>query len=126
MLDLPETPKESIIYDDPKLYCCLASYPLTNGHTVIVWKAPVKDLHLLSRSDYLYLMEKVDLVRNALLKALTLEKVYLIYMDEVNQVHWHLVPRYNERGFNMLNHAPTKITDFSLAHKIKVELNNLI
>ena len=119
---LPAPYPESLIYQDAKLYCCLAAYPLTKGHSVVVWKSPVSDLHLLSREDYLYLMEKVDLLRNALIRALNLEKVYLMYMDETNQVHWHLVPRYNEKGYDILMHQPTETHDFSLASAIRNEL----
>lgn len=67
-------------------------------------------------------MDKVDEIRNALLKTLNVEKVYLIYMDEANQVHWHLVPRFNEKGFNIFHHKPEKLTDFSLTQKIKKNL----
>jgi diadenosine tetraphosphate (Ap4A) HIT family hydrolase len=52
---------------------------------------------LLEKKDYEYLMDKVDEVRNSMLKTLKIKKVYLIYMDEVQQVHWHLVPRYDEK-----------------------------
>jgi histidine triad (HIT) family protein len=114
----PEPHKEAIIYDDKKLYACLANHPITNGHTVVVWKKAVSDLHLLSKKDYEYLMDKVDEVRNAMLKTLKLEKVYLIYMDEAKQVHWHLVPRYNELGFDVFKHKPSELTDFSLTKKI--------
>lgn len=110
------------IYEDSKLYFCLANYPITQGHTIIVWKKPVKDLHLLSPKDYTYLMNKVDLLRNAMLKALKIKKVYLIYMDEAKHVHWHLIPRYNEKGYNLFKHKPSKIKDFSLAEKIKIFL----
>jgi diadenosine tetraphosphate (Ap4A) HIT family hydrolase len=121
-MKLPKPKKESIFYDDKKLYACLASYPLTKGHCVIVWKNKVKDLHLLNRKDYEYLMNKVDIIRNALLKTLKTNKVYLVYADEVEQVHWHLVPRYNEKGFNILSHKPSVLKYFSLASDIK---NNL-
>ena len=67
-------------------------------------------------------MNKVDEVRNALIKTLKVKKVYLIYMDEVNQVHWHLVPRYNEKGFNVFQHKPTKLINFFLTNKIKGNL----
>jgi diadenosine tetraphosphate (Ap4A) HIT family hydrolase len=67
-------------------------------------------------------MDKVDEVRNALLKTLKLKKVYLIYMDETNQVHWHLIPRFNEKGFDVFKHKPGKLTDFSLTNKIKDNL----
>ncbi len=119
---LPKPFKEGIIYQDAKLYACLANYPIIKGHTVIVWKKKVTDLHLLSRTDYEYLMDKVDEVRSALLRTLKIQKVYLTYLDEAKQVHWHLVPRFNEKGYNIFLHKPKKIKDFSLANKIKEHL----
>ena len=101
MLLLPEAPIESIIYDNDFLYVCLALFPLTKGHTVVVWKKKAPDLEIL------------DVARDALLQVFKVEKVYLMYMDEVKQVHWHLVPRYNENGFNVFTHEPKKINDFS-------------
>jgi len=116
------SPTEAIIYENDKLYVCLASYPLTKGHTIVAWNNDVDDIHLLYREEFLSLMEVVDEVRNALLKTLDIEKVYLIYSDEVKHVHWHLVPRYDEKGYNILTHTPEKTSDFSLAQEIK---NNL-
>jgi len=121
-MGLPKPYKKAIIYEDKKLYACLANYPLVKGHTVVVWKEKVSDLHLLSKKDYEYLMGRVDEIRNALLKTLKIKKVYLFYMDEVKQVHWHLIPRYNQKGFNVLMHKPQKIKDFILTEKIKINL----
>jgi len=115
---LPKPDRRAIIYEDKRLYACLATFPVTLGHTVVVWKKAVPDLHLLAEKDYEYLMGKVDDLRNALLKTLKLKKVYLVYMDEINQVHWHLIPRYNEKGFDVLTHKPKKLKDFSLASQI--------
>ncbi len=119
---LPKPFLQAIFYQDRKLYACLANYPLAKGHVVIVWKKNVPDLHLLSKRDYDYLMDKVDLVRNAMLKALHVEKVYLIYMDEAKHVHWHLVPRYNVEGYNLLSHKPKVLKDFSLAKRLNLGL----
>lgn len=119
---LPKPYNNAMIYEDRKLYACLANYPIVKGHTIVVWKKSVSDLHLLSRKDYEHLMDKVDEIRNALLKALKVRKVYLIYMDETNQVHWHLIPRYNEKGYDVLRHKPVKLTDVSLAGDIKKSL----
>ncbi|MBI3421171.1 MAG: HIT family protein [Candidatus Sungbacteria bacterium] len=119
---LPLPRKGSLIYQDNKLYACLASFPIARGHTVVVWKGNVADLHLLSRKDYEYLMDRVDDVRSAMMKALGVKKVYLLYMDEVDHVHWHLVPRLNEKGFNVLHHKPTKLKDVSLAEEIRNKL----
>jgi diadenosine tetraphosphate (Ap4A) HIT family hydrolase len=93
--------KHSIIYDDLYLYACLAKYPITKGHTIVVWKKIVKDLNLLNKKEYDYLMDKVD---------------------EVNHVHWHLVPRYNKKGFDVFAHTQKKNSDFSLVNKIQKKL----
>lgn len=119
---LPKPPKESMIYEDQHLYACLAKHFIVSGHVVIVWKKSVSDLHLLPDRDYDYLMDTVFAVRNALLKTLKLKKVYLVYMDETEHVHWHLVPRYKERGFDLFQYKPKVLKNFSLAKKIKRNL----
>jgi len=45
-------------------------------------------------------------------------------MDEANQVHWHLFPRYNEKGFDVFEHKPAKLTDFSLTKKVQAHLES--
>ena len=119
---LPKPRKKQMIYEDNRLYVCLANFPITKGHLIVAWKKRVTDLSLLDKKDYQYLMGIVDRTRNALIKSLKVKKVYLIYMDEINQVHWHLVPRYDEKGFNMLNHSPKKLKDFGLVETIKKTL----
>ena len=116
---LPVPPKESMIYEDEWLYVCLASYPITKGHMAVVWKQDREDIHDLSDDEYDYLMEIVDVARDAMLKTFEVQKVYLIYMDEIKHVHWHLVPRYDQQGFNVLMHEPTQTSDFSLAPALK-------
>lgn len=129
MTQLLTPPAEALVYRDEYLYVCLASWPLTRGHTIVAWNTPVEDIHLLSRSEFEHLMTVVDVVRDALLEELKIEKVYLLYMDEVKHVHWHLVPRYDEKGFNMLAHAPKETSDFSLSSvissKVKEKMKNL-
>jgi len=122
MDQLPQPTKESIIYEDENLYACLASFPITAGHSIVAWKKEVPDLKLLPDRDYDYLMDTVFAVRNTLLKTLGVKKVYLVYMDETKHVHWHLIPRYDEEGFAVFSHQSAEITDFSLAPKIKRNL----
>ncbi len=109
----------SVFYEDENLYACLADYPLSKGHSVVAWKKPVPDLHLLNPKDYEYLMETVDKVRSSLMKTLKVEKVYLMYMDEIKHVHWHLIPRYNKFGYNILKHTPKKIKSYKLVEELK-------
>ncbi len=119
---LPEPYPQAIIYEDNILYACLANSPIAKGHTVVVWKKQVADLHLLTKKEYEYLMNKVQAVRSSMLKTLGVKKVYLVYMDEAEHVHWHLVPRYDEQGYSVLMHEPKELKDFSLAPKIKKNL----
>lgn len=126
MAKLPTPPKESIVYETKDLYVCLALYPLVQGHTVIVWKKQVPDLRDLTCKQYEHLMHTVDLVRDALLKALKIKKVYLVYMDEVKHVHWHLVPRFNEKGFDVFAHKPEKTKDFSFAPTLKKHIEKAL
>ena len=119
---LPEAPLASVIFENRLLYVCLAHYPLTKGHTIIVWKDPKADLHDLSDAEYAYFMAMLDITRDTLLEVLGVEKVYLIYLDEARHVHWHLVPRYNKKGYNVLMHKPVQSDDFSLVPEIKILL----
>lgn len=119
---LPKPSSKAIIYHDSRLYACLANYPITRGHVVVVWKKNVTDLHQLNSREYDYLMDKVNAVRNAMLEALKIKKVYLIYMDETRHVHWHLIPRYNQKGYDVFLHKPIRTRNFSLAEKIKRNL----
>ncbi len=122
---LPTPTPEAIIYEDEFLYACLANYPMARGHVVVVWKHDVKDLHSLLERDFNYLMDTVNTVRSAMLKALNIKKVYLVYMDEVEHVHWHLFPRYNEKGFDVFSHKPGKIKDFSLVAQIRRHIDRI-
>lgn len=112
-----------MIYQNTKLYVCLANFPIAPGHTVVVWKKKVTDLHLLSRPDYLHLMEIVDKIRTAMLKTLKVSKVYLVYMDECRQVHWHLIPRYGKKGFSVFKKHSKKLINFKLDDEIRKNLD---
>jgi len=119
---LPKPFKNAIIFQDNKLYACLANEPIVFGHVVVVWKKTVSDINLLSRQDYAHLMVIVGAIREAMIKTLKVKKVYLLYMDEVSHVHWHLVPRYNKLGIDNLSGRPGKIKDFTLDDRIRKNL----
>lgn len=114
--NLPIPDSDSILFEDSRLYVCLAQYPITKGHIVVVWKADAPDLHYLAPNEYAYLMSVVRKFREKQIAQLGVEKVYLVYMDEAKQVHWHLVPRYNEQGYNMFSHNQIRATEYSLRH----------
>ncbi len=122
MANLIKASKKFIIYEDELLYVCLAKFSITVGHTIVAFKQDISDLSKLPDRDYDYLMDTVFATRNALMKTLKVKKVYLVYMDETKHVHWHLIPRYKEKGFDVFKNAPEVSKDFSLADKIKKNL----
>lgn len=119
---LPRPPAAAVLFRDDKLTACLASFPITEGHAIVAWNRRVRDLHRLSRPDYEHLMDAVEDVRDALMAALGVKKVYLLYMDEAEHVHWHLIPRYGVKGYTLLAHRPKKLRDLSLAAKVRKHL----
>lgn len=119
----PKPIEKAIFYEDSTCYACLATHPLSHGHSVVVWKKDIKDLHLLSKRNYEHLMNVVDAVRSALLKELGIEKAYLVYMDEAKHVHWHIVPRYSEMGYNVFHHEPGEIKRFDLVAPLRKRLD---
>lgn len=123
MSDFPAAPQEAIFYENELVYACLASYPLAKGHSIVVWKEPKEDLSDLNKSEYTQLMNVVDQVRNALIQTLGVEKVYLMYLDEIRHVHWHLIPAHNHEGLNVLQHKPTELKNFSMAVLIRKKLS---
>ncbi len=111
----PEPKEGTVFYDDGRLHACLAFEPKVEGHTIVVWKEEVEDLSYLSPEDYQHLMNIVNMVRNALLKAFKTTKVYLAYLDEACHVHWHLFPRIEDgkKGFDLMAQPSEKLTDLS-------------
>lgn len=115
-------PENSVFYETDLVYAALAQHPISRGHTIVAWKKPISDLGAMDAKDYAYLMLTVDKVRNALLKVLGVQKVYLMYMDEVKHVHWHLIPRYHLMGFALLRARPKKQLTFPLAARLRKSL----
>lgn len=123
--DLPTPKNGAIFYEDDEMYACLANFPIVNGHSVVVWKNKINDINLLDRKDYDKLMEVTEIVRDALINVLEIDKVYLLYMDEIKHVHWHLIPRADrEMGMKLLQHKPSELSDTSLAIKLSQYIQN--
>jgi len=116
---LPPPKEGSVFYEDDKVYACLAFEPIVEGHTIVAWKKQhMGDLSYLSAEDYQYLMSKVNMVRSALAQFYGAPKVYLAYLDETGDVHWHLFPRKRDdcvKGFLLMVQKAGKLEDLSAA-----------
>lgn len=115
MCKFPEPKEGPVFYNDEKVYACLAFEPKVEGHTIIAWKNEVEDLSHLSTADYQHLMNIVNMVQDALLKAFKTTKVYLAYLDESCHVHWHLFPRIEgaKKGFDLMAQTSGELKDLS-------------
>jgi len=126
LVKFPKPEKESIFYEDKKVYACLAFRPVTDGHSIVSWKANVTDLNQLKLEEYQYLMTIIFQVRQALLKTYNTDKVYLTYIDESRHVHWHLFPR--KKGdieeFELMVQPLKELTDFSMIPTLRSLLNS--
>jgi len=114
---LPPPKEGSVFYEDDKVYACLAFEPIVEGHTIVAWKKEqVEDSSLLSPEEYQYLMSAVNMVRKALGQFCKAPKVYLAYLDETGDVHWHLFPRKKDdcvKGFILMVQEAGKLEDLS-------------
>ncbi|MDB5161267.1 MAG: Peptidase of plants and bacteria [Candidatus Saccharibacteria bacterium] len=126
MAYLPLPPKEAIIYEDDDVFVCVADHPITKGHCRVIWKHPATNLSQLGQNEYLHLMRVVDQARNALAATLGAENIYLLFMDETDQAHWDLVPRYNTKGLNIFLHKPQKRYDLEVAKAVRQNWGNSV
>jgi diadenosine tetraphosphate (Ap4A) HIT family hydrolase len=124
MNDVFATSLDSVYFEDNRLFVALARDSITKGHTVVVWKVPIIDINQMATEDYEYLMDVVNVTRKTLKDYYSVEKVYLLYMDETNHVHFHLIPRYKEVGFSIFNHTTTQLVDFPDANKLALNFKN--
>ena len=115
MGEFPAPVKGSVFYEDEFVYACLAFAPIVEGHTIIYWKNNVNDMNKLSMDDYAKLMMFVFRIRGVLLKVYQTDKVYIVYLDEVYNVHLQLFPRKSDglMGYELLNQPAGNLTDFS-------------
>lgn len=118
----PKPNRQTLLFQDRRLYVCLASQPFADGHVIVVWKKNVADLHALSCREYAHLMHVVDAVRDAMLKFFKTKKVYLIYMDEFQHVHWHLLPRFAARGFKIVLHQRPRQPNLANAAELRRQI----
>lgn len=119
MLAFPKPRKESLLYEDRRLFVFLAAHPFSKHHVIVAWKKNVDDLHKLSSEEYDHLMHVVDVTRDAMLAFFKTKKVYLIYMDEYRHVHWHLLPRFRTTGFGIVVHKGRLAPDYGVVPKLR-------
>lgn len=120
---LQEPMAGSVFYEDARVYARLATDRIVEGHSVLAWKKQhFEDLSYLSAEDYQYMMSKLRMVRSALAKFYKAPKVYLAYLDELGDVHWHLFLRKQDdyvKGFLLMVQPSEKLADISMVPTLR-------
>jgi diadenosine tetraphosphate (Ap4A) HIT family hydrolase len=115
--DFPGPKKGSVFYEDEKVYACLAFEPVVDGHAVVsVKRTDINDIGKLPKEERLHLLKLVfEAVRPALIECYRVEKVYVVYIDELCHPHFHLYPRKRgeKQGFYLMTGQFKKLTDLS-------------
>lgn len=115
-MSFPDPMPGSVFYECEFTYACLAFEPISEGHTVVVWKAGVKDFNDLSMQESVLLMKVVKIVRQALLDNYPTDNVYITCLNADRFVHFHLIPYYKGglETTKLLDSQHGELTDLSM------------
>ena len=101
-------------------YVVVGDHQLFKGYTLVLFKEHIAELHTLPSQTRSIFLEEVSIVGEAVFNCFQPKKMnYELLGNSENHLHWHLFPRYNEKGFDIFLHKPKKAVDFSLVKKIK-------
>jgi len=88
------------IYEDENILAFLDTNPVSNGHTLVVPKKHVENIHEASEMNYMW--DGLTDISNGLKQAFDPEGINIIQNNgeasgqEVFHLHFHLIPRYQE------------------------------
>lgn len=102
------------IYEDDLVFAFLDIAPLSRGHTLVIPKEAVPYLHELSESSGAALGKALVKISTAVVKA-TGAAAYNVLQNngkdahqEVDHVHFHIIPKYTNKGLS-LDWAPEEL-----------------
>jgi histidine triad (HIT) family protein len=104
------------VYEDEYVLAFLDVAPLSNGHTLVIPKEPVAHLHELSEQSGAALGSALVKVTAAVVAA-TGATAYNILQNNgeaahqaIDHVHFHIIPKFNEKGL-VLDWEPEELLD---------------
>lgn len=97
----------SKVYESEKLYAFLDLNPANKGHTLIIPKAHYKTILEFDSSLGTEVMEAMQKIAQAIIAATGAAGINIIQNNgraagqEVDHLHWHIIPRFAEDGFRL-------------------------
>jgi histidine triad (HIT) family protein len=106
-----EIPAE-IVYEDADVLAFLDILPNNPGHTLVIPKAPTRNLLTMDTANWVKVMEVVRILAPKIKEAVGAEGINLMMNNEpaagqiVFHAHVHIIPRFSDDGYKHWEGAP--------------------
>lgn len=118
-----------IVYEDEKTLAFLSTGPVTPGHTLVIPKAPYRNIFDIDQDAFAAVMETVRKISPAICDAVGAKGVQINSNhepeggQEVFHLHMHIIPRHNRKEFEFWPHKEYAEGEAaSVAQKIKEKI----
>jgi len=121
------------VYEDDRVLSFMDAFPQTRGHTLVIPKAPSRNLFDTAPAELAYLIQKTQLIGAAVTKAFRPDGIVITQFNgapagqTVFHLHFHILPRWSDRA--MAIHASGQMADMEeLTHHaaiISAALNSI-
>jgi len=104
------------VYEDERVLSFMDAFPQSRGHTLVIPKAPSRNLLDTNPEELSYLIQKTQTIAAALNAALTPDGITVTQFNgapagqTVFHLHFHIIPRYTDARINA--HASGAMADF--------------
>ncbi len=118
----------SIIYEDDKVISFLDIFPFEKGHCLVVPKKPYETIMEMPEDEFLYLQKIVLKIAKHLSKEMNsginiLQNNGKIAGQEINHVHFHIVPRKENKRIYCSNNGVKYLENEIENFKNRLKLN---
>jgi len=104
------------VFEDDQVLSFMDAFPQSSGHTLVIPKAPSRNLLDTDPRELAYLIGKTQLIAKAVNAALKPDGIVITQFNgapagqTVFHLHFHIIPRYSNR--DMKAHAAGSMADF--------------
>lgn len=103
------------VYEDDRVLSFMDAFPQSSGHTLIIPKAPSRNLLDTDADTLSYVIQKAQIIAEAVQKAFDPDGIQLIQYNgaqagqTVFHLHFHIIPRYS--GDRLSAHGSGQMAD---------------
>jgi len=104
------------VYEDDRVLSFMDAFPQSRGHTLVIPKAPSRNLLDTDPDELSYLMRKTQIIAEAVKRVFTPDGIVVTQFNgtpagqTVFHLHFHIIPRYT--GSTLGAHAGGQMAEF--------------